>query len=160
MDEQIFKLFVLKWRLIITGAIYVRFCVECGQKYFIFNGKGGRLQFGVKCQASIYMIYTLSLCREHSWRERLVKQETLTPPGHLVSPLVCISSFVFSLLSKSLEPEVDMHNNDCVICSCVLSTRKWQVGEKESPNERQFPFQQGSCNCMIEMTSNRVNFPS
>ena len=37
-----------------------------------------------QCQASIY---TLSLCRGHSWRVRLAKQETLTPPGHLVSPL-------------------------------------------------------------------------
>ena len=33
-------------------------------------------------------IYPL-LCRRHSWRVRLAKQETLTPPGHLVSPLVC-----------------------------------------------------------------------
>ena len=33
-------------------------------------------------------IYTLSLCRGHSRRVRLAKQETLTPPGHLVSPLV------------------------------------------------------------------------
>ena len=39
--------------------------------------------------ASIASIYTLSLCRGHSWRVRLAKQETLTPPGHLVSPLVC-----------------------------------------------------------------------
>ena len=39
----------------------------------------------IQCQASIY---TLSLCRGHSWRVRLAKQETLTPPGHLVSPLV------------------------------------------------------------------------
>ena len=39
-----------------------------------------------QCQAPIY---TLSLCRWHSWRVRLAKQETLTPPGHLVSPLVC-----------------------------------------------------------------------
>ena len=30
------------------------------------------------------LIYTLSLCRGHSWRVRLAKQETLTPPGHLV----------------------------------------------------------------------------
>ena len=29
------------------------------------------------------------LCRGHSRRVRLAKQETLTPPGHLVSPLVC-----------------------------------------------------------------------
>ena len=40
----------------------------------------------IKCQASIY---SLSLCRGHSWRVRLAKQETLTPPGHLVAPLVC-----------------------------------------------------------------------
>ena len=33
--------------------------------------------------------YTLLLCRGHSWRVRLAKQETLTPPGHLVSSLVC-----------------------------------------------------------------------
>ena len=37
----------------------------------------------------IASIYTLSLCLGHSWRVRLAKQETLTPPGHLVSPLVC-----------------------------------------------------------------------
>ena len=29
------------------------------------------------------------LSRGHSWRVWLAKQETLTPPGHLVSPLVC-----------------------------------------------------------------------
>ena len=70
----------------------------------------------IQCQASIY---TLSLCRGHSWRVRLAKQETLTPPGHLVSPLVCrgpwmstgalllapqwqcISSFVFHIKSPS-----------------------------------------------------------
>ena len=40
----------------------------------------------ILCRASIY---TLSLCRGHSWRVRLAKKETLTPPGHLVSPLVC-----------------------------------------------------------------------
>ena len=44
-------------------------------------GKSVHIQF----QASIY---TLSLCRGHSWRVWLAKQETLTPPGHLVSPLV------------------------------------------------------------------------
>ena len=36
-----------------------------------------------------WSIYTLPLCRGHSWRVRLAKQETLTPPGHLVSPLLC-----------------------------------------------------------------------
>ena len=37
---------------------------------------------------SSHHIYPL-LCLGHSWRVRLAKQETLTPPGHLVSPLVC-----------------------------------------------------------------------
>ena len=40
----------------------------------------------ILCQASIYI---LSVWRGHSCRVRLAKQETLTPPGHLVSPLVC-----------------------------------------------------------------------
>ena len=31
------------------------------------------------------------------------------------------ASNLVSLLSESLEPVVYMHNNDCVICSCVLS---------------------------------------
>ena len=30
--------------------------------------------------------------KAYSWRVRLAKQETLTPPGHLVSPLVCRGS--------------------------------------------------------------------
>ena len=33
-----------------------------------------------------------SLWREHSWRVRLAKHETVIPPGHLVSPLVCRGS--------------------------------------------------------------------
>ena len=37
----------------------------------------------------ISLTNALSLCRGHSWRVRLAKQETLTPPGYLVSPLVC-----------------------------------------------------------------------
>ena len=40
----------------------------------------------IQCHASFH---TLSLYRGHSWQVRLAKQETLTPPGHLVSPLVC-----------------------------------------------------------------------
>ena len=71
----------------------------------------------IQCQASIY---TLSLCGGHSWRVRLAKQETLTPPGDLVSPLVCrvrecppwcsivgatvtcISSFVFYMFKMNI----------------------------------------------------------
>ena len=32
------------------------------------------------------------------------------------------ASNLVSLLSESLEPVVDMHNNDCVICSCANDT--------------------------------------
>ena len=50
-------------------------------------------------------IYTLSLCRGHSWRMWLAKQETPTPPGHLVSPLVCrrpwMSTVVLSCCCRS-----------------------------------------------------------
>ena len=42
-------------------------------------------------------VYTLSLCRGHSWRVRLAKQETLTPPGHLVSPLVCRGPWMWTV---------------------------------------------------------------
>ena len=78
-------------------------CCGCDTPYLV--------SVRIQCRASIY---TLSLCHGHSWRVLLAKQETLTPPGHLVSPLVyggsvsvhrgalllvpqwqCISSFVF-----------------------------------------------------------------
>ena len=52
-------------------------CCGCDTSYIV--------SVHIQCQVSIY---TLSLCRGHSWRVRLAKQETLTPPGHLVSPLV------------------------------------------------------------------------
>ena len=53
-------------------------CCGCDTSYIV--------TVHIPCQASIY---TLSSCRGHSWRVRLAKQETLPPPGHLVSPLVC-----------------------------------------------------------------------
>ena len=43
-------------------------------------------------------IYTRSWCRRHSWRVRLAKQETLTPPGHLVSPLLCRGPWIFTVV--------------------------------------------------------------
>ena len=49
----------------------------------------------IKCQA---FIYTLSLCRGHSWQVRLAKLETLTPPGHLVSPLVCRGPWISTVV--------------------------------------------------------------
>ena len=53
-------------------------CCGCDTSYIV--------SVHIQCQATIY---SLSLCRGHSWRVRLAKQETLTPPVHLVSPLVC-----------------------------------------------------------------------
>ena len=38
------------------------------------------------------------LCRGHSWRVWLARQETLTPPGHLVSPLVCRGPWMSTLV--------------------------------------------------------------
>ena len=37
----------------------------------------------------VYKDLVFTLCRGNLWRVRLAKQETLTHPGHLVSPLVC-----------------------------------------------------------------------
>ena len=53
-------------------------CCGCDTSYIV--------SVHIQCQASIY---TLCRCRGHSWRVRLAKQETLTPPGHLISPLGC-----------------------------------------------------------------------
>ena len=82
-------------------------CCGCGTSYIV--------SVHIKFQASIY---TLSLCRGHSWRVRLAKQETLTPPGiwsHLwfarvhecplcalllVPQWQCISSFAFYIVLR------------------------------------------------------------
>ena len=53
-------------------------CCGCDTSYIV--------SVHIQCQA---FISTLSLCRGHSLRARLAKQETLIPPGYLVSPLVC-----------------------------------------------------------------------
>ena len=63
----------LKFEINLLEVSYIRFCVERGTEYLIFNGIGGHLQ-------------------------------------------MCV-------LPKSLEPVEDMHNNDCVICSCVWGKR-------------------------------------
>ena len=49
----------------------------------------------IQCQASIY---TLSLCRGHTWRVRLAKQETMTPPGHLISLLACRDPWISTVV--------------------------------------------------------------
>ena len=45
-------------------------CCGCDASYIV--------SVHIQCHASIY---TISLCRRHSWQVRLAKQETLTPPG-------------------------------------------------------------------------------
>ena len=52
-------------------------CCGCDTSYIV--------SVHIQCQSSVY---TLSLRCGHSWRVRLAKQEALTPPGHLVSPLI------------------------------------------------------------------------
>ena len=56
--------------------LFILVCCGCDTSYIV--------SVNIQCQAPMY---TLSLCRGHSWRLLLAKQETLTPPGHLVSPL-------------------------------------------------------------------------
>ena len=58
-------------------ALFLK-CCGCDTSYIV--------SVDIQCQAAMY---TLLLCRRHSWRVRQAKQETLTPPGNLVSPLVC-----------------------------------------------------------------------
>ena len=67
--------------------ISIQFRFACDTSYIV--------SVHIQCQASIH---TLSLCRGHSWRVRLAKQETLTPPGHLVSPLVCRSPWMSTVV--------------------------------------------------------------
>ena len=62
-------------------------CCGCDTSYIV--------SVHIQCQASIY---TLPLCCGHSWRVRLAKQETLTPPGYLVSPLVCKGSWMSTVM--------------------------------------------------------------
>ena len=72
--------FCILWRIELTFSIWL-------YSYIV--------SVNIQCQA---FIYTLSLCLGHSWRERLAKQETLTPPGHLVSPLVCRGPWISTLV--------------------------------------------------------------
>ena len=66
-----------------SSVIMLFFLVRCG------CDTSDIVSIHIQCPASIY---TLSLCHGHSWRVRLAKQEKVTPPGHLVSPLVCRGS--------------------------------------------------------------------
>ena len=66
---------------------FVLVCCGCDTSYIV--------SVHIQCQA---FIYTLSLCRGDVWLVRLEKQETLTPPGHLVSPLVCRGSWMSTVV--------------------------------------------------------------
>ena len=82
-------MFCLSPRGIRLKCYYAFFLVCCGcdTSYIV--------SVHIQCQASIY---TLSLCRGHSWRVRLAKQETLTRPGHLVSPLICRGPWISTVV--------------------------------------------------------------
>ena len=73
----------------VTQVLLCLFLVCCGCDTFY------KVSVYIQYQVSIY---ALSLCRGHSWRVRLAKQETLTPPGHLVSPLVCRGPWIFCVV--------------------------------------------------------------
>ena len=90
MIECINKIVELQVYLSVWLKCYYAFflvCCGCDTSYIV--------SVHIQCQASIY---TLSLCHGHSWRVRLAKQETLTPPGHLVSPLVCRGPWMSTLV--------------------------------------------------------------
>ena len=70
-----------------VSKLFMKKYLHCDTSYIV--------SVHIQCQASIY---TLSLGRGHSWRVRLAKQETLTPPGHLVSPLVCRGPWMFTVV--------------------------------------------------------------
>ena len=77
---------LIGFRLKCCYAFFV-VCCGCCTSYIVL--------VHIQCQASVY---TLSLCRGHSWRVRLAKQETLTPPGYLVSTLVCRGPWMYTVV--------------------------------------------------------------
>ena len=62
-------------------------CCGCDTSYIV--------SVHIQCHAFINIF---SLCRGHSWRLRLAKQDTLTPPGHLVSPLLCRGPWISTVV--------------------------------------------------------------
>ena len=75
--------------LVVHKCYYAFFLVRCG--CYISYIVSVHIQY----EASIF---TLLLCRGHSWRVRLAKHETLTPLGHLDSPLVCRGSWMSTVV--------------------------------------------------------------
>ena len=64
--------------------------------------------------SSLHIYYFV--CRGHSWRVRLAKQETLTPPWHLVSPLVCRGPWM-SPWCSIVGATVTVHQFFCILHS-------------------------------------------
>ena len=104
-----------------TQVLLCRFLVCCGYDISYI------VSVHIQCQASIY---SLSLCRGHSWRLRLAKQETLTPPGHLVSPLVCrdpwMSTVVLYCWCHSDSASVLLYFTLFLNCSWTFETKTKQ----------------------------------
>ena len=86
-------------------------------------------------------IYPL-LCRGHSWLVRLAKQETLTPPGHLVSPLVCrgpwMSTVVLYCWCHSDSASVLLYFTLKPSIICIFNENKEEYNVKTSENDVEY----------------------
>ena len=69
--------------------ISLKFCASFRFFHAVFMEKFPKIHYLSYVRRGIASIYALLLCRGHSWRVQLAKQETLTAPGHLVSSMVC-----------------------------------------------------------------------
>ena len=119
---------------------FFQVCCGCYTSYLV--------SVHIQCQISIY---TLSLCRGHSWRVRLAKQETPTPAGAgdsdscrapgltsglqgsvnvhrgailLVPQWRCISSFVFYTFLFTFQTVVD---SILIICLVLTSENQFAI---------------------------------
>ena len=111
-------------------CLFCLVCCCCDTSYIV--------SVHIQCQASMYI---RSLCRGHSWRRvRLAKQETLTPPGHLVSPLVCrgpwISTVVLYCWCHSDTASVLLYftfSHTCSLCrvELVVQWRRVRLAKQE-----------------------------
>ena len=85
------------------SSVIMLVCCDCDTSYIV--------SVHIECQT---FIYTLSLCRGHSWRVRLAKQETLTPPGtwsHLWFVGVCECPLGCSMVGAT----VTVHQIFCIL---------------------------------------------
>ena len=92
--------------------------------------------FDTSCIVSVYIqcqtsIYTLLLCRGHSWRVRLAKQETLTHPGHLVPTLMCRVREC-PLWCCIVSATVTVHQFVCILHSVYRHIAEYFIASKPS----------------------------